>query len=357
MAETIKILTVLGARPQFIKAAAVSRVVKNYPNITEKIFHSGQHYDFNMSEIFFEQMGIPKPCYQKSISNKSQAGMIAEIVIGLEEILAQEHFDLVMVYGDTNTTFAGALVGKTSHIPLIHVEAGLRAFDNKMPEEINRVLTDHISDILFCPTASAKKNLLSEGICKGIHIVGDVMYDATLYYKNSAKKPSNIEPNLLVDFYLCTFHRQENTDNEINLRSIISALCEIANSKHVILPLHPRTRKAIQQAGISTQGLNIIDPVGYFEMLYLLQHCQGVITDSGGLQKEGYFFQKPIVILRNKTEWVELVESGAAILAGNNTEAIIESFRQMNRIKTGATELYGNGNASAKIVEIINKLN
>ena len=353
MSKPIKILTILGARPQFIKAATVSRVIKTDNEIAEKIFHSGQHYDFNMSDIFFHQMDIPKPDYSCSIKGRTHAKMTSEIMIALEDIITEEKFDFIMVYGDTNTTLAGALVASKQHIPLIHVEAGLRSFNRKMPEEINRILTDHVADILFAPTEEGERNLKLEGITKGVHLVGDVMYDATLFYKPAMKKPDNFE--LKDDFYLCTIHRQENTDNPKILKGIIAALQEISNTTSIILPMHPRTKKELQNFDINTSGITIIEPVGYFEMLYLLQQCKGVITDSGGLQKESYFFHKPVLVLREETEWVELVKNEIATVVGSDIKKIIDGFDRMNKSIVFPPNLYGDGDASHKIVNILKK--
>ena len=353
MNQPIKILTVLGARPQFIKAATVSRAIKDDKQVVEKIFHSGQHYDFNMSDIFFHQMDIPKPDYKHSVNGRTHAKMTAEIMIALENIVTEEKFDFIMVYGDTNTTLAGAMVAAKQHIPLIHVESGLRSFNKKMPEEVNRVLTDHVADILFVPTEEAERNLKSEGITHGVHLVGDVMYDATLFYKSAMKKPANLESK--GEFYLCTIHRQENTDDTEKLKNIIAALREVSLSTPVILPLHPRTKNAIQSLNIDTGDITIIDPMGYFEILYLLEHCKGVITDSGGLQKESYFFHKPSLILREETEWVELVENQVAILVGSDTKRILEGFTKLHNGVVFPPNLYGSGDASHKIVNILKK--
>jgi len=351
MTSDIRILTILGARPQFIKAGAVSRAFKSEGGITEQIFHSGQHYDFNMSDIFFEQMNIPKPNFTCNLEGRTHAKMTAEIMVKIEDILLSEAFDAVMVYGDTNTTLAGSLVSSKLHIPLIHVESGLRSFNRKMPEEVNRVLTDHVSDLLFTPTAESVKNLKSEGISRGVYLVGDVMYDATLFYKDSMVCPQSLKAD--VGFALATIHRQENTDTPQKLRDIIEALQEIAFSTHVVLPIHPRTRKVLQQLNIDTSGLELIDPVGYFEMLYLLDHCSAVLTDSGGLQKESYFFKKPCIILREETEWVELVNNNVGFLAGSNKTKILESYQDLDKAMNFPTGLYGNGDASNKIAKTI----
>ena len=340
----MKILTVLGARPQFIKAATISRVFKQL-SIDERIFHSGQHYDFNMSDIFFQEMEIPEPHYKHILQARTHGKMTAEIISALEDIVLAENFDAIMVYGDTNTTIAGALVGAKLNIPVIHVESGLRSFNKKMPEEVNRVLTDHVSSLLFCPTETARINLANESITNGVYVVGDVMYDALLYYKSKSKKVTT--PS---EFILATIHRQENTDDIVKLKNIITAFKQIAIKKNIVLPLHPRTRKIITENNIDVSDINIMDPVGYFEMLYLLEHASAVITDSGGLQKEAYLFNKPLLIIRDETEWVELVEHNHALLAGTDDKKILDGYNKLNTLSKEKTNFYGDGHAAEKIV-------
>ncbi len=358
----MKIMTVIGARPQFVKTAAVSRVIDQFPEIQEIIVHTGQHFDANMSDVFFQEMQIPKPKYQLGISGKGQSShhgaMTGEMLKGIEELCLTEKPDVLMVYGDTNSTLAGALAASKLHIPIAHVEAGLRSFNMKMPEEINRILTDRVSKFLFCPTETAVKNLQAEGFdqfdCE-ITQIGDVMYDAALFYsKNSAEK-AVVYPKLpLQKFVLCTVHRAENTDSAERLQGIFSALRNISEESQVVLPLHPRTRKFIENYGIATQGIQLIDPVGYFDMLELLKHCQFVLTDSGGLQKEAYFFGKPCLTLRDETEWTELVEVGQNQLVGTNTHQILTAFSKVkNQNSTWQSGLYGQGNASQKIVNYL----
>lgn len=336
----MKIISIVGARPQFIKAAAISRAIPD----GHTIIHTGQHYDANMSDIFFQEMEIPMPKFHLGIGGLPHGAMTGRIMEELEKILMQEKPDRLIVYGDTNSTLAGALVAAKLHIPVAHIEAGLRSFNRKMPEEINRVVTDHVSDLLFAPTQEAVNNLRNEG--KSSHLVGDVMYDTTLFYKPKMRKPNiRIEG----EFYLCTVHRQENTDDPKILNSIFSALLQM--DTQIILPLHPRTRKMIQN--MDTTGVTLIDPVGYFEMLYLLQHCKGVFTDSGGLQKESYFFGKPFLILREETEWVELVHHGIGQIVGSNTKTILNGFKQLHRRIDFPSDLYGDGTAAEKIASII----
>lgn len=351
----MKILTILGARPQFIKAGSISREIAKYKNIHEIIVHTGQHYDTNMSDLFFEQMKIPKPDYFLGIGGKTHGAMTGQMMERLEEIALKEKPDWVLVYGDTNSTLAGALVASKLHVKIAHVEAGLRSFNVQMPEEINRILTDRVSTLLFCPTDTAVKNLQNEGFsgftCK-ILKTGDVMFDGALFYGKLAQKPKiAIEK----DFSLCTIHRAENTDNVERLREIFDALDVIGREKQIILPLHPRTKKIVKQLAISTKNLTIIEPVGYLEMVWLCKNCDEVLTDSGGLQKEAYFFQKPCITLRDETEWVELVECGANRLVGAKKDNIIQHFQKLKPLKKEqiGLNLYGDGEASQKIVRAI----
>ena len=381
----MKLLTVLGARPQFIKAGAVSRAIKQYnqritnhqSQITEIIVHTGQHYDKNMSDVFFEELHLPKPYYNLGVGGKSQSAMTGEMIIKLEEVMLKEKPDVVLVYGDTNSTLAGAITASKLHIPIAHVEAGLRSFNMKMPEEINRVLTDRISKWLFCPTKTAVENLKKEGYPfklstnnhQLITNVGDVMYDAALYYKDFAKPPTSII-NPSTQFMLCTVHRAENTDDPNRLKAIFEALIEISKDTPIILPLHPRTLNSLKQLLPklynlifknthppihSFTHLLIIEPVGYLEMIWLLNNCKIVITDSGGLQKEAFFFKKPCITLRDETEWVELVEIGANKLVGANKEKIIEAYKKFTNNQSLFTNnyslnLYGDGKAGEKIL-------
>ena len=349
----MKILTILGARPQFIKAGSVSREILKHKEIKEIIVHTGQHYDANMSDIFFEEMQIPKPDYFLGIGGKSHGVMTGQMIEKIEEVCLKEKPDWIMVYGDTNSTLAGAIVASKLHIKLAHIEAGLRSFNMNMPEEINRILTDRVSSILFCPTDTAVQNLKNEGYdkldCKIVKS-GDVMQDGAIFYKDLAVKPSfNIKEN----YILCTIHRAENTDDETRLRGIFEALNEIAKEKQVILPLHPRTKKMVENLQLNIENLTIIEPVGYLEMVWLINNCDLVMTDSGGLQKEAYFFGKPCITMRDETEWVELLECGANILTGANMEKILEAYKvslffgkEVSKLK-----LYGEGRACSRIVK------
>lgn len=355
----MKILTILGARPQFIKAGSVSREIAKHKEIKEVIVHTGQHYDANMSDIFFEEMQIPKPDYFLGIGGKSHGAMTGQMIEKIEEVAQKEKPDWIMVYGDTNSTLAGAIVASKLHIKLAHIEAGLRSFNMKMPEEVNRILTDRVSTILFCPTKTAVENLKTEGFPftlsanhqQLITNVGDVMQDGALFYRGLAVKPKNID--IKDNFILCTIHRAENTDDENRLRSIFEALNEIAKEKQIILPLHPRTKKILENLKLNIQNLTLIDPVGYLEMVWLIDNCSLVMTDSGGLQKEAYFFEKPCITLRDETEWVELVECGANVLVGADKDKILKAFRNNSKfnIENSKLDLYGGGKASEKIIK------
>ena len=367
----MKILTILGARPQFIKAGSVSREVRRAKeegrSIEEVIVHTGQHYDANMSDIFFEEMQIPKPNYFLGIGGKSHGAMTGQMIEKIEEVALKEKPDWIMVYGDTNSTLAGAIVASKLHIKLAHIEAGLRSFNMKMPEEVNRILTDRVSTILFCPTETAVKNLKAEGFevegrsgkredknsCFGRVVkVGDVMQDGALFYRALAKKPSilNLHP---LSFILCTIHRAENTDDESRLAGIFEALNKIAQEKQIILPLHPRTKKLLHSTFYLHPNITLIDPVGYLEMIWLIDNCSLVMTDSGGLQKEAYFFEKQCITLRDETEWVELVERGANTLVGANKEKILEAYENSSTFNLSSSNLnlYGDGKASKRIIK------
>ena len=344
-----KIITVVGARPQFIKAATLSRQFKLL-GIEEKIIHTGQHFDANMSEIFFDEMEIPKPAYQLDIHGVSHGAMTGRMLEGIEKILMTEKPDGVLVYGDTNSTLAGALAAAKLHIPVIHVEAGLRSFNMEMPEEINRILTDRISNALFCPTDTAVNNLMREGFDNmPIQIIknGDVMQDAAMYYADKAQLKSDIIRKAgLNKFVLATIHRQENTDNPENLKNIIEGLNAIHKEIPVVVPMHPRTRNILAQ-NYQLPDFTIIDPVGYFDMIMLLKSCEMVITDSGGVQKEAFFFAKHCITLREQTEWVELVDKGFNLLVGSDIDKLRDAFDFFrNKQSDFSIDLYGNGKAA-----------
>lgn len=348
-----KILTVIGARPQFIKAAVVSRAIQHYNRATdgkfcirEYIVHTGQHFDHNMSDIFFNDMEIPRPDIFLNINQLSHGAMTGRMIEEIEKVILSEIPDAVLVYGDTNSTLAGALAAVKVHIPVAHVEAGLRSFNRLMPEEHNRVLADHLSTFLFCPTENAVENLKREGIEEyhkasdyrnsgmdrpKVVMVGDVMYDAALFYAEKAKDKAQISRRLIEGplasrpFVIVTLHREENTDSPERLGSILDALIRISRDMAIVWPIHPRTVKKIKIHGFSIpnrDGINVIEPVGYFDMIQLLRNCRLVMTDSGGLQKEAYFFGKPCVTLRDETEWIELADHGFNKVAGTNSEKI-----------------------------------
>ena len=349
-----KIVTIIGARPQFIKAAALSRELKRQNTIQEIIIHTGQHYDNNMSDIFFEQMDIPRPHYNLNINGLNHGAMTGQMLEKLEQVLIQEKPDWVVVYGDTNSTLAGALAAKKLHFKVAHVEAGLRSFNTDMPEEINRILTDRISDILFCPTDNAIDNLNNEGYknfnCRIIKN-GDVMQDAALFYESKAQKPIYDIPE---NFILATIHRAENTDDISRLTDIFEAFEELSRTIQVVLPLHPRTKQKLTTLNynLSESSIYFIEPIGYLEMVYLLKNCCLVMTDSGGLQKEAYFFKKPCITLREETEWVELVENGFNILTGSDKNKIHNAFTLLlNKEISFDIDLYGNGKACERIVK------
>jgi len=343
----MKILTVIGARPQFVKASVISREIASLSGITEIIVHTGQHFDENMSQIFFNQMNIPIPDYNLNINSLSHGALTGRMIQGIEEIIIKEKPDWIIVYGDTNSTLAGALAGKKLQYKIAHIEAGLRSFNNNMPEEINRLLTDKISDLLFCPTSTAVKNLALSGITGSkVILSGDIMLDAFLYYLPQAQAPKIELPS---KYILATVHRSENTDDPVILNNIFRALNYIAKDIPLIIPLHPRTEKLIDKTHFDS--ITFIQPVGYFEMLYLLQHCSLVLTDSGGLQKEAFFIKKPCVTLREETEWKELIENGFNVLAGSDYNDIIGSTNIMlNKKNDFSLELYGKGDAGKKIL-------
>ncbi|MCO5273066.1 MAG: UDP-N-acetylglucosamine 2-epimerase (non-hydrolyzing) [Cyclobacteriaceae bacterium] len=349
-----KIVTVLGARPQFIKAATVSRALRE-TGAHEVIVHTGQHHDHNMSEVFFREMDIPHPDRNLGISGLGHGAMTGRMLEEIENVLLQEKPSCVLVYGDTNSTLAGALAAAKLHIPVAHVEAGLRSFEMKMPEEVNRILTDRVSQYLFCPTQTAVDNLGKEGFggfgCE-ISQPGDVMYDAVLFYKQKVPEMSTVMDRLGIagtPFTLATLHRAENTDHPERLRAICGALGHIHQHARVILPLHPRTKGLLQKHNI-TLGFPTIDPVGYFDMLALLEGCQLVLTDSGGLQKEAYFFSKYCITLRDQTEWVELVQAGANFIVGADRNKITGAYDKVKGKRPNtAGGLYGDGTAAQTI--------
>lgn len=361
----MKIITIVGARPQFVKAAMVSRAIQEYNKnndslIEELLLHTGQHYDTNMSDIFFNSMGIPKPAWQLQCGNGTHGEMTGRMLIEIEKILLATLPDYVLVYGDTNSTLAGALAASKLHIPVVHVEAGLRSFNKQMPEEINRILTDHVATLLCCPTFAAVSHLANEGIKQGVHHVGDVMYDAALVFGKLADSSSDILNRLNLNsraFRLCTVHRAENTDNPQRIDGIVDAIKEISSfSCPTVLPLHPRTRNCLEAHGLlhsleNSKGIKIIPPISFLDMVMLEKHAATILTDSGGVQKEAYFHHTPCITLRDETEWVETVEAGWNQIAGYKKESILHCLEH----QPDRTEIleYGTGNASLNIIGLL----
>ena len=348
----MKVATIVGARPQFIKAAPVSRWLRLHHR--EVLIHTGQHYDDLLSEVFFRELEIPTPDYNLGVGSASHGRQTGEMLARVEEVLLEEKPDWVVVYGDTNSTLAAALAAAKLHIPVAHVEAGLRSYNRTMPEEINRVLTDHLSSLLFCPTDTAVRNLAREGITQGVYQVGDVMYDVALWGLEIAEQKSRVLESLGVEpggYLLVTIHRPSNTDDPGNLRAIISALNDVAET--VVFPAHPRTQKALKHWGIfPNSNVRLTEPVSYLDMLVLEKHARMILTDSGGVQKEAYMLGIPCVTMREETEWVETVEAGWNILVGASRERIVEAVRNFKPAGE-RPPLLGDGNASRRIVEIL----
>lgn len=358
----MKIITVVGARPQFIKAAAVSRVIRKYA--TEVLVHTGQHYDSNMSDIFFKELEIPRPNYHLGVGSGTHAKQTADMLVSLEEIYLKEKPDYVLVYGDTNSTLAAALAASKILIPVIHVEAGLRSFNMAMPEEQNRILTDHISTFLFCPTQTAVNHLREENITKNVYCIGDVMCDAVRFYLDKIEgTPGNVFMDgltflfqwdvLLKKWYIATVHRAENTETEEALAEILIAFEKLEYP--VIFPVHPRIRRFVEKLMKKNRYKNVcfVEPLGYLEMLFFTSHAVKVITDSGGLQKEAYIMHKNVVTLRNQTEWVETLKGNHNILSPIDNEKIVEAVNRTDIDNHFDDSLYGNGNAAEKLCDIL----
>jgi UDP-GlcNAc3NAcA epimerase len=370
----LKILTIIGARPQIIKAAALSRAIRSgfSGRIAEKILHTGQHYDSNMSQVFFDELGIPQPDYNLHVGSGSHGEQTAKMIAGIEKVLQSEPFDALVVYGDTNSTLAGAVAACKLHVPVVHIEAGLRSFNMTMPEEQNRIVCDQLSSLLFAPTETAMENLRHEGFMdskavfangmgRQVYNSGDIMYDNSLYFaKIAAEKTTVLKDNVLEsgNFVLATIHRDNNTDDPHRLTAIFKALLRISEDCTVVLPLHPRTAKLLEtnlekriHAQLRCSNVMIIPPVSFLEMTALEQNVRMVLTDSGGVQKEAYFFGKPCVIMRSETEWKEIVEQGAGIIADADTDNIINAYNLLKNKKLNLKLVFGDGNASAMIVE------
>lgn len=359
----MRLMTIVGARPQFVKAAVLSRNIAEHnargdkPVVHESLVHTGQHYDANMSEVFFEELDIPRPALDLGVKSALHGEMTGQMLIRIEAAMLESRPDWVLVYGDTNSTLAGGLAAAKLGIPLAHVEAGLRSYNRQMPEEINRVLVDHLSTALFCPTDTAVANLRKEGLTHGVLNVGDIMLDASMYYRERAQQRSTILEQLELStgaYILVTCHRAENTDDPDRLEGIFRALDKLAEETAVVLPLHPRTRKALEAHGLNAllTRLRVIDPVSFLDMIALEAGAAIIITDSGGVQKEAFFFRVPCVTVRDETEWLETVSTGWNSLAGANTRAIVAAVEQASRPASWPS-LYGSGNTGEKILQAL----
>lgn len=358
----MKILTIVGARPQFIKAAPVSQAIRNAGH-TEFLVHTGQHYDYGMSQVFFDELRIPQPDANLAIGSGAHGQQTGQMLMRLEQVIQEERPDCVLVYGDTNSTLAGALAAVKLQVPVAHVEAGLRSFNRSMPEEHNRVLVDHCADLLFCPTQTAVNLLTTEGITHGVHLVGDTMYDAVLQFVELARQQSTILATLDLDpkhYLLATVHRPYNTDEPENLQGILQAFLSL--DEPVIFPVHPRTRKKISELGLGipsftgarqVNNLHLIEPIGYLDMLVLEQNARLILTDSGGIQKEAFFFAVPCVTLRPETEWVETVETGWNVLVDADPAKIVNAVLSQGWPTGTPPAVFGDGQASERIVEIL----
>jgi len=372
MPTSIRILTIVGARPQIIKAAALSRAIRNLfsSEIDETILHTGQHYDANMSQVFFEELGIPAPDINLSIGSASHGRQTARMLEGIEAKLMRLKPDFLVLFGDTNSTLAGAMAGAKMHVPIVHIEAGLRSFNKSMPEEVNRIMCDNVSTLLFVPTPAGMKNLAREGFRMdpvqpfsidnpGIFHCGDIMFDNLVHYSSLASEQSDILNTLGLnpgEFVLCTIHRDNNTDDPARLSAIFAAMIRISEhfGQQVVIPLHPRTSKmlpkvlpaALQEELKRQKKIRIIPPVSYLEMILLEKHCSQVLTDSGGVQKEAYFFRKPLIIARPETEWTEIVENGAGVIADADEEKIYRAFERFNRSSLDFPPVFGDGHTA-----------
>ena len=374
----MKIVTIIGARPQIIKAAALSRAIKEHyaDRIREIIVHTGQHYDDNMSQVFFDELGIPHPDYNLHVGSASHGVQTAKMIEGIEQILLDEKPDAIVLYGDTNSTLAGAVAASKIHVPVVHIEAGLRSFNKAMPEEINRIVCDHCSTLLFSPTQAGVDNLQHEGFPVDnvspysidnpkVYHCGDIMYDNSLHFSSIADQKVNLLKQLGLDgkpYVLATLHRDSNTDHKERLNQIMDALIALSHEISIVLPMHPRTRKMVEQLIdddklhrlFHSSNIIITEPVSFLEMIQLEKHAKLVLTDSGGVQKESYFFQKPCVILRSETEWVEIVETGAATLADADTDKILEASRRyLMQPPANFPAIFGDGHAAKFMLEKI----
>lgn len=377
----LKLLTIIGARPQIIKAAAISRAIRNHfsDRLQEVIVHTGQHYDENMSQVFINELSVPQPDYNLEIGSAPHGEQTSAMIMGIEMLLEKENPDRLLVYGDTNSTLAGAIAASKMQIPVVHIEAGLRSFNKSMPEEINRLLCDHVSSLLFTPTLSGLNNLLKEGFSAntraphtpdnpGLFHCGDVMYDNSMYFEKIAASKSHILETLGLKnnkFILTTIHRDNNTDQPERLKSIFQALNKITSENKIplVVPLHPRTRKALNEPSNesvlkeikSNSYIQVIEPVSFLDMIQLESHCQLVITDSGGVQKEAYFFKKPCIVLRSETEWIEIVDSGSGLIAGADEGKIIAAYHELMKKADSLSypAIFGDGAAAEFICQTL----
>ena len=356
----LKIVTVVGARPQFIKASAISRAIRDQhaSTVEEILVHTGQHHDQNMSSVFFDELQITSPKYNLEISGGTHGVMTGKMLERIEGVLLAEKPDWVLIYGDTNSTLSAALAAAKVHIPVAHVEAGLRSFNMKMPEEINRVIVDRLSRLLLCPTQTSIKNLNNEGLSQGVHLVGDVMYDVSLFYRDLARKSSNILGNLKLtegNYILSTCHRAENTDDPARLKGIVLALSRISRDMPVVLPLHPRTRKHLIEQNLLEimESVTLVDPLPFLDMVRLEQSAKVILTDSGGVQKEAFFYGVPCVTMREETEWIETVDAGWNTLAGANPSAIVEAYLNCETQCRTQIDPYGDGYAAEKCLKVL----
>jgi UDP-GlcNAc3NAcA epimerase len=351
----MKIVSIVGARPQFVKMAMICRAVEGDSSLQHRIIHTGQHYDAAMSDVFFRELGIPEPDYHLGVGSGTHGEQTGEMVKRLEPALLEERPDWVLLYGDTNSTLAGAVVASKLALPTAHVEAGLRSFNRRMPEELNRIVADHLSDLLLCPTTPAVDNARKEGLGNRAVLTGDVMLDATLVYRDEARKRGAGPAQAAVpgSFALATVHRAENTDDPRRLLEILSALDEIAERIcPVLLPLHPRTRKSMATCGYDLRSVQVLPPCSYLEMILMESRARFILTDSGGVQKEAYFVKVPCITLRDETEWVETIANGCNVLTGANRQAIVQAAA--NCLGAGPwTAVYGDGNAARRIIEAL----
>lgn len=353
----MKLLLIVGARPQFIKASSIIREIKKYKTLNVIIVHTGQHYDREMSQIFFDELNITPPKYNLEVHEKNHGIMISKMISKLEKVFLKEKPNWIIVFGDTNSTLAGALAANKLAIKLAHIESGMRSYNKNMPEEINRILTDRLSNLLFCSSKISKQNLISENYNVNkykILNVGDVMLDSIEHYKRFSKKP---EINIKNNFILATIHRSENINNTKNLKNIFQSLNKISSNSQIIMPIHPNTKNKLKKLNFNLNKLSLISPVSYFEMIWLIQNCEILITDSGGLQKEAFFLNKICLTLRNETEWIELIKLGVNFLAGTKKNKILKTYEKIIKSKLNfpKSKVYGSGKSSAKIIKAILK--